>query len=146
MPKKPPGWRQPPLFPTDPGDSPEPHQSANIVHHEGGDHALQNHHSGNAGTATQDARGTPAEPEAASDAGVLRQRTEGQPRRLEGPPPGGEAGQRAEPDRERGNGAGPEGHGGLFALRVASGRERSALPRPGNGAYQPSYVARVKAS
>ena len=69
---------------------------------------------------------------------------EGQPRSLEGSPPAGEAGQRPEPDRQRSNGAGPEGPGGSFALRVESGRERSALPRPGNGAYQPSYVARLK--
>src|SRR5579872_5458402 len=67
MRRKPPGWRQPPLFPDDPGDSPEPQQSANIVNHEGGDHAIQNHHSGAAGTTTADPRRTPAEPEAASD-------------------------------------------------------------------------------
>ncbi len=146
MRRKRPGWRQPPLFPTDPGDSPEPQKSANIVHHEGDHHAVQDDHPRTSGSATQDERGTPAEPEAASDAGVLRQRTEGQPRRLEGSPPAGEAGERPEPDRQRSDGARLEGPGGSFALRVESGRHRSALPRSGNGASQPSYVARLKAS
>ena len=77
---------------------------------------------------------------------TLRQGTEGQPRSLEGNPLPGEAGQRPEPDRERGTGDGPQGTGGSFALRVSSGRERSAFARPGNGVHPKSHVARLKAS
>ena len=58
----------------------------------------------------------------------------------------GEAGQRPEPDRERGAGDGPQGTGGSFALRVSSGRQRTAFPRRSNGVHPPSHAARVKAS
>ena len=69
------------------------------------------------------------------------------PRGLEGAPLPGEAGEQREPDRERGPGDRPQGTGGLFASRVAAGRERTACPpRRSNGVPPPSHAARVKAS
>src|SRR5260370_38755146 len=81
-----------------------------------------------------------------ADNRTLPQPPAGQPRSLEGNALPGEAGQRAEPDRERGPGAGPERTGGSFALRVESGRGRSAVSRQSNGTHPKSYVARLKAS
>src|SRR5579872_2344233 len=144
MPKRPPDPRQPPLFPPDITDSPEP---AKPVHSktEGGHHAIQDDRSRAPARADGAARATAADPPPETDARHLRPGAEGQPRSLEGTPVAGEAGQRPEPDSERSAGNGPAGTAGSFALRTGR-RERPAFARPGDGPYQNSYVARLKAS
>jgi hypothetical protein len=146
MPRKPPSWDQPTLFPFNPDDSLKPPKPLNSPP-KGDNYAVQDDRPGTHATTAADG-GRPAEkPEAASDTGDLRSRAEGQPRKLAGDPLGGEAGQRPEPDRERGNGDGHQGTGGSFALRVSSGRQGNAFTRRSAGVHQQhSHVARLKAS
>src|SRR4051812_32120234 len=119
MARKPPDWRQPSLFPPDPGsspeqapaDTPEP-QDPSTRHPEGGNHhEVQNDSPRTAATTAPDAGAAPQETQAPFDPGTLRPRAEDQPRSLEGTPLPDEAGQRPEPDRERSLGDSSEGTG-----------------------------------
>src|SRR6266852_3671574 len=131
MARKPPDWRQPSLFSSDPAKPPEPHDHT-TPQPDGDDHAVQDDHLRTVATTATDPRTTPQGPEAADDPGDLRQGAEGRPRSLEGTAPANAAGQRPEPDRERGPGDSVQGTGGPFAVRVSSGRQRGESPRRGD--------------
>src|SRR5579864_9530875 len=145
MPRKPPDWHQPSLFPTDPDQSPEP-QNQSHPNPEGEQHAVQDYRPRTPATETTDTRPAPEGPEAAAGSGDVRAGAEDQARSLEGNAGPGEAGQRPEPDRVRGAGNGAPGLGGAFALRITSERQRNAFPRRGNGVHPQTHVARLKAS
>src|SRR6185503_12615744 len=85
MPKRPPDWRQPTLFPFNNDDSPKP---ANPVSSpsEGDDHAVQNHSSRTPAIPDGAARATAADTPAETHARNLREGTEGESRSLEGTP------------------------------------------------------------
>src|SRR5579872_7310198 len=145
MPKKPPSWKPPSLFPDDVDESLQ-HTEPVPLSEKGDPNAVQDHRASPPGAAPGDIRPASQAEAGAADNGALRPRTEEPAPGLEGNAHAGDTGQRPEPDRERGAGAGTEGPGGSFTQRFSSGRPGSVIPRPGNGVHPPSYVARVKAS
>src|SRR5580693_8244818 len=122
MPRKPPAWDQPTLFPFNPDDSPKPPKPLNSTPKVGDDDATQDHSPRTSEGTDAVARAAAPDTQTLADAGNLRQGTEGQPRKLDGDAFAGEVGQRPEPDRERSPGTGSQGTGGSFALRVSSAR------------------------
>src|SRR5262245_17232687 len=132
MPKKPPTWDQPTLFPDDPDDATRPTNSITTTD-EGDQHALQDYRSRTPATATGDARATSEATEAASGNGTVREGFEDQSRSLEGNAQPGATGQRPQPDLFGSNGTGTEGTGGSFARRIVDGRGRAPVVGQGNG-------------
>jgi hypothetical protein len=145
MPRKPPSWDQPTLFPFNPDDSPKPPKPLNSSTN-GDNDAVQDHSPRTSEGTDAVARAAAADTQARADAGNLRQGTQGQPRKLDGDAFPGETGQRPEPDRERSPGTGNQGSGGSFALRVSSARSGTAFTRRSNGFYPQSHVDKVRAS
>src|SRR5581483_1798113 len=145
MARRPPDWRQPSLFPPDPGDAPEPKDDA-TQQTNGDSHALQDDHLRTPATTPTDARAAAEVPQAADSAGELRQGTEGEPPGLDAPAHPDEAGQQPEPDLFRGAGNSRQGTGGSFARRITAEREQNAFPRRGHAVSQSSHAARVRAS
>src|SRR6516225_8364532 len=123
MKRKPPDWRQPTLFPPDPGsspgqapdDTPEPKDNA-TQEPDGESHAVQNHDPRTSAGPAADARATPQGTQAAVHDGALRQGAESQPPGLEGNAHSNEAGQQPDPARLGSTGDSPQGTGGSFAL------------------------------
>src|ERR1700719_2483247 len=100
MPRKPPDWRQPSLFTSDPAKPTEPHDNA-TPKPDGDHHALQDDNLRTPATTHGDVRTASQGTESAADTGTLRPGIEDQPRSLERTPSGADAGQRPEPDRHR---------------------------------------------
>src|SRR4051794_29905085 len=101
MPKKPPSWDQPTLFPFNADDRPKAPNPVNSPP-KGDHHAVQDHSPRTSQRTDGVARATTADAPAPPNPGNLRARTEGQPRDLERDSRPGEAGQRPKPDSERG--------------------------------------------
>src|SRR5579871_2068831 len=125
MARKPPDWRQPSLFPPDPGNIPQPEGDA-TQELNGGPHAVQDDHSRTPATTAADARAAAEGPQAPAGNGTLRQGAETEPRSLEGDALPAPAGQRPAPDLFGGTGNSSQGAGGSFAHRVKGERERVA--------------------
>src|SRR6266851_9246961 len=110
MARKPPDWRQPSLFPIDPGYQSE-RQDNTTLKPNGDEHAIQNNSPRTAEGTDGTARAATQAAQAPADDGTLRQGAEAQPRSLEGTPLPDEAGQRPEPSGERSPGDSPQGTG-----------------------------------
>src|SRR5579872_5036840 len=145
MPKKPPSWDQPTLFPLQFDNSHEPKNDVTSPV-KGDDDAVHDHSSRTPATTDGVARATAADAPAPADDRSLRQGTEGQPRRVEGNALTGTPRQPSDPDRQRSAGDGSQGAGGSFAERIERERSRSTLPRRSDGIPSQSHVARLKAS
>src|SRR6516225_2425849 len=143
MPKKPPTWDQPTLFPLNPNDVIKPEKAVSSTNN-GDDHAIQNDRARNAEGPEGTPRAAPPDPQANADDGAVRPRTEGEPRAVEGDPGSPAAGERSGTNRERGTGTGPQGTGGSFALHVESTRRRPTFTRPGDGFRPESFAERLR--